>query len=144
MPLASRQASYAPLVLLLAVLGLVGLSVAAVRLLYRGRVRRVPAWNCGSGVADARMQDTAEGFGQPIRRIFQPFFAIERELPSAFDSAPHYQVRVSDRFWSALYLPLAVLVRRSADSIAWLQRGRIAVYLLYSFLTLLLLLAFVL
>lgn len=144
MPLASRQASYAPLVLLLAVLGLVGLSVAAVRLLYRGRVRRVPAWNCGSGVADARMQDTAEGFGQPIRRIFQPFFAIERELPSAFDSAPHYHVRVSDRFWSALYLPLGVLVRRSADSIAWLQRGRIAVYLLYSFVTLLLLLAFVL
>jgi hydrogenase-4 component B len=53
-------------------------------------------------------------------------------------------VRVSDRFWTALYLPLGPLVRRIADSLAWLQQGRIAVYLLYSFLTLLLLLACVL
>jgi hypothetical protein len=65
-------------------------------------------------------------------------------LPTPFDRAPRYRVRVSDRFWTALYLPLGPLVRRIADSLAWLQQGRIAVYLLYSFLTLLLLLACVL
>jgi formate hydrogenlyase subunit 3/multisubunit Na+/H+ antiporter MnhD subunit len=143
-PLANRQASYAPLVFCLTVMALVGLTILAVRVFYHQRVRRGPAWDCGFGGLNARMQDTAEGFGQPIRRIFQPFFAIERELPTPFDRAPRYRVRVSDRFWTALYLPLGPLVRRIADSLAWLQQGRIAVYLLYSFLTLLLLLACVL
>jgi formate hydrogenlyase subunit 3/multisubunit Na+/H+ antiporter MnhD subunit len=143
-PLVNRQASYAPLVFLLTVVALVGLSILAVRYFYHQRVRVASAWDCGLGVHDARMQDTAEGFGQPIRRIFEPFFQIRRELPGAFDRAPYYRVWVTDRWWGGVYLPLGVLVRRSADSLAWLQQGRIAIYLLYSFLTLLLLLACVL
>ena len=35
-----------------------------------------------------RMQDTAEGFGQPIRTVFEPFFRMERHLPSPFDAKP--------------------------------------------------------
>jgi hydrogenase-4 component B len=42
----------------------------------------------------ARMQDTAEGFGQPIRQIFEPFFQMHRDLPSPFDRAPRYRVTV--------------------------------------------------
>jgi hypothetical protein len=90
------------------------------------------------------MQDTAEGFGQPIRHIFGAFFAMNRELPSPFDSAPRYRVVVGDRIWQALYLPLATLVQRVADTFAWLQQGRIATYLLYSFITLIVLLALML
>ena len=41
-------------------------------------------------------------------------------------------------------LPLAALVRRIANAMAWLQQGRIANYLLYSFVTLVVLLALVL
>ena len=33
------------------------------------------------------MQDTAEGFGQPIRHMFGTFFRMERQLPSAADRA---------------------------------------------------------
>jgi hydrogenase-4 component B len=90
------------------------------------------------------MQDTAEGFGQPIRHIFGPFFAMKRELPSPFDRAPRYKVTVGDRFWQTLYVPLGALVQRIADLFAWLQQGRIATYLLYSFITLIALLALVL
>ena len=90
------------------------------------------------------MQDTAEGFGQPIRNIFQSFFAIERELPTPFDAAPRYRIAISDRIWCRLYEPIAGWARRLADTIAMLQQGRIAAYLLYSFATLLLLLAVVL
>ena len=90
------------------------------------------------------MQDTAEGFGQPIRHLFTPFFAMVRELPSPFDPAPRYRVVIGDRIWQGLYLPLGVLVRRIADAVAWLQQGRIATYLLYSFVTLVTLLALVL
>lgn len=90
------------------------------------------------------MQDTAEGFGQPIRHMFGVFFRMERELPSPNDSAPHYRVHIEDRFWHALYLPLARAVGWLADRLAVLQRGRLAIYLLYSFLTLIVLLVFVL
>jgi hydrogenase-4 component B len=107
-------------------------------------VRRSAAWDCGFARLDARMQDTAEGFGQPIRHIFQPFFRIQRELPDPFDAEPRYRVTVGDRVWGYAYVPLGALVRRLADVAAYVQRGRIAVYLLYSFLTLLTLLALVL
>ena len=36
-----------------------------------------------SRMQTARMQDTAEGFGQPIRQIFEPFYRMRRELPIA-------------------------------------------------------------
>jgi hypothetical protein len=90
------------------------------------------------------MQDTAEGFGQPIRHIFQPFFLISRQLPGPFDTAPRYQVTVVDRIWRAGYEPISQVVRRLADLFAILQQGRIANYLLYSFVTLVVLLALVL
>jgi hypothetical protein len=90
------------------------------------------------------MQDSAEGFGQPIRHIFAPFLRMQRHLPSPFDATPRYHVSVQDRFWSVLYLPLATLVQASARVIGRLQQGRIAVYLLYSFLTLVTLLMIVL
>ncbi len=50
---------------------------------YHRRVRRAPPWDCGFARLDARMQDTAEGFGQPIRHIFQPFFAMHARAADA-------------------------------------------------------------
>ena len=70
-------------------------------------MRRAPPWDCGFPLQTPRMQDTAEGFGQPIRQVFEPFFRIERELPSPFDTAPRYRVKVEDHFWHWLYLPIA-------------------------------------
>ena len=82
------------------------------------------------------MQDSAEGFGQPIRQIFEPFFRMQRELPSPFDERPRYRVVVEDHFWGWLYLPLVEAANRLARLFGLLQQGRIAVYLLYSFVTL--------
>jgi hypothetical protein len=82
------------------------------------------------------MQDTAEGFGQPIRQIFEPFFRMQRELPTPFDKQPRYSIKLEDHFWHWLYLPLADLANYLARLIGLMQQGRIAVYLLYSFLTL--------
>jgi formate hydrogenlyase subunit 3/multisubunit Na+/H+ antiporter MnhD subunit len=143
-PLPDRQASYSALAFLVAILAVVVLTVAVVRLLYHGRVRRAPPWDCGFARTDARMQDSAEGFGQPIRRIFQPFFDIDRDLPAPSDARPRYRIVVRDRFWRAVYEPLGSAVQRIADGFAWIQQGRIASYLLYSFVTLIALLALVL
>ncbi|MCJ7451896.1 MAG: hydrogenase 4 subunit B [Steroidobacteraceae bacterium] len=140
-PLPDREVSYTPVVLLLVIAAVVLLAFFVVRRLYRRPVRRVPVWDCGFARLDARMQDTAEGFGQPIRHIFETFFHLDRQLPSPFDAAPRYRVVVGDRIWRALYEPLGGIVQRAADSVAWLQQGRISTYLLYSFITLVLLLA---
>jgi hydrogenase-4 component B len=143
-PLPGRLASYSGLVFLLAVTAIVLLTILAVRLFYHQRIRRSAPWDCGFARLDPRMQDTAEGFGQPIRHIFEPFFAMQRELPSAFDRAPRYRVFIADRIWQRLYEPLGSLVQRVADAFSILQQGRIATYLLYSFVTLVVLLAVVL
>jgi hypothetical protein len=89
------------------------------------------------------MQDTAEGFGQPIRQVFEPFFRMERELPSPFDRKPVYRVAVSDHFWHWLYLPVARLTVAVSRIVGLLQQGRIATYLTYSFVTLLVMLILV-
>jgi formate hydrogenlyase subunit 3/multisubunit Na+/H+ antiporter MnhD subunit len=143
-PLPGRLASYSGLVLLVAVTAVVLLTLLGVRLFYHQRVRHGAPWDCGFVRLDARMQDTAEGFGQPIRHIFEPFFAMKRELPSPFDRAPRYRVLIADRIWQRLYEPLGSLVQRVADAFSVLQQGRIATYLLYSFVTLVTLLAVVL
>ncbi|MEQ1440081.1 hydrogenase 4 subunit B [Fontimonas sp. SYSU GA230001] len=143
-PVSAERASYSPLLFLVGIGGSVLLTVWAVRRLYHGRIRRAAPWDCGFPLQTARMQDSAEGFGQPIRHIFDPFFRMRRELPSPLDSAPRYRVEVEDRFWHALYLPVAGGVKALAGFVGRLQRGRISVYLLYSFLTLVALLVIVL
>ena len=143
-PIPERESSYAPLVFFAVILVVVVLAIFNVRLFYHQRIRKGAAWDGGFGGLNSRMQDTAEGFGQPIRHLFQPLFAIVRELPSPFDSQPKYRLEIGDRIWRALYEPLGPLVRRVADKVAWLQQGRIATYLLYSFVTLVVLLALML
>jgi formate hydrogenlyase subunit 3/multisubunit Na+/H+ antiporter MnhD subunit len=140
-PLPERALSYSPLILLAVIVGVVALTFLVVRAVYRRPVRRAPPWDCGFVRLDPRMQDTAEGFGQPIRHIFTGFFAMERELPSPLDATPRYRVTVTDRIWRGLYLPISGIVQRLTNSVAWLQQGRISVYLTYSFVTLVILLA---
>jgi hydrogenase-4 component B len=139
-PISVERASYGPVIFLFGVAASFALAFLVVRRLYHGRIRRAPAWDCGHPWQTARMQDTAEGFGQPIRQIFEPFFVMRRELPTPFDAQPRYRVVVEDHFWSWIYLPLVALAERIARIVGLLQQGRIAVYLLYSFLTLVLML----
>jgi hypothetical protein len=88
------------------------------------------------------MEDTADGFGQPIRQIFAPFYLIRREIPRADDPHPVFKQSVSDRHWPWIYLPVARFTEFLSSHVGRLQQGRISVYLLYSFLTLIALLVF--
>lgn len=143
-PIAPEQASYSGLIFLAGIVGVVGVTYVMVRMLAHGRIRRTPAWDCGYPWQTSRMQDTAEGFGQPIRHMFGAFFRTERELPAPTDNAPRYRIHIEDRVWRAIYLPTARGVQKVADAVSVLQNGRLAIYLLFSFLTLLGLLVFVL
>ena len=139
-PISGARASYNPGLFLIVILTVFALVFVVVRRVYHGRVRRAAPWDCGFPLQNARMQDTAEGFGQPIRQVFEPFYRMERELPTPFDTAPRYRVKVEDHFWYWLYLPIARAAEFGTRLVTPLQKGRIAVYLLYSFVTLLLLL----
>jgi hydrogenase-4 component B len=135
-PVSAERASYSALVMFLVIVAVVALTIVVVHRFYHGRVRRAPPWDCGYPLQNARMQDTAEGFGQPIRQIFEPFYRMERELPSPFDAAPRYRVVVEDPLWGWVYLRVAAATEVVSRLVGKLQRGRIAIYLLYSFLTL--------
>jgi hydrogenase-4 component B len=142
-PTSVQRASYSPLIFLLVVAASIAFTALAVRILYHGRLRRAPAWDCGYPQQTARMQDTAEGFGQPIRQIFEPFFWMRRDLPSPFDARPRYRVVIEDRFWHWIYQPVQSAVERVARLAGRVQQGRISIYLLYSFVTLVVMLLLV-
>ncbi len=139
-PVSENRASYEPLVFLLVILAVGAATFMLVRRFWHGRVRITGAWDCGWTLQSARMQDTSEGFGQPLRQVFSPFYRMTREEPGSFDKAPRYSIVVEDHFWYWLYLPVARAADMGTRMVAFLQQGRISVYLLYSFVTLIVLL----
>ncbi len=143
-PTSAARASYEPVLVLLVGLLAIGLIAWVTHRFYDGRTRRAAPWDCGAPGLTARMQDSAEGFGQPIRRVFAPFFQTHVELPSPDDAAPRYRVQVTDRFMTSVYRPMGNAVPRLAQWVGRLQHGRISIYLLYTFLTLLAMLMVVL
>jgi hydrogenase-4 component B len=141
-PTAPEQASYSPAIFLAVIVAVVLLAVLLVRRYYHGRVRFADPWDCGFPHQSARMQDTADAFGQPIRHVFGPLYLMKRHLPGPDDPAPRYALRIEDRHWVWLYLPVARLAAQVSARVALLQQGRISTYLLYSFVTLIVLLVF--
>ncbi|WP_373506850.1 hydrogenase 4 subunit B [Thiocapsa sp.] len=139
-PISHETASYsAPLATLL----LLAIAALAVWALRRGgvrRVRRCDAWDCGFAPPTPRMQYTATAFAQPIRRVFALVFRVEETSVSREDAGARYQLKVSDRSWNSLYLPLAHLVESAARRVVRLQSGNVRVYLGWTLVTLLVLL----
>ncbi len=142
-PVDAERASYSPLVMLVVVVAVVLLTIQLVHRLYHGRVQRAMPWNCGSPEPTARMQDSAEGFGQPIRQVFEPFFRMTRHLPAPSDREPRYAVTIADPIQHHLYGPVARLTQRIGRYAALMQHRPISVYLACSFVTLIVLLFFV-
>jgi formate hydrogenlyase subunit 3/multisubunit Na+/H+ antiporter MnhD subunit len=139
-PGSAERASYSAPVFAIGIGATVLITFVLVRRLYHGRIRRAPAWDCGFPALDSRMQDSAEGFGQPIKQIFDPFFRVERHVPSPFDAKPEYWSWTEDPLWRWFYAPVAKAAERVSSLVAVLHHGRIHLYLVYSFVTLLVLL----
>jgi hypothetical protein len=142
-PTTPAQASYSPVIFLVVIVGVVLLTALLVHRFYHGRVRRSDPWDCGFPEQTPRMQDTADAFGQPIRHVFGPIYLMKRSLPGPDDASPRFVLKIEDRHWYWIYLPIARLADFVSARVALLQQGRISFYLLYSFLTLIALLVFV-
>jgi formate hydrogenlyase subunit 3/multisubunit Na+/H+ antiporter MnhD subunit len=142
-PTTAAEASYSPVIFLLVIVAVVLLTILLVRRFYHGRVRYSHPWDCGFPEQTPRMQDTADAFGQPIRHVFGPVYLMKRQLPGPDDPSPRFTLKIEDRHWYWLYLPVARLVEFVSSKIGRLQQGRVSIYLAYSFITLIALLLFV-
>lgn len=106
-------------------------------------IRRGLSWDCGYDELTARMQDTAEGFGQPFKQIFSKLIAVKLKLPKHNDLNPHYHSQLTEKIWKGFYFPLVKITTRISILTKWVQQGRMTAYLLYIGITLLILLVWV-
>ena len=147
-PVAPERASYSGMIVFWGILAVV---VSAYLLLHvrPGKIHRVPIWDCGFEKINQRMQYNATSFSMPIRRIFGFFFSIREQVRfashaghPAFPKKLYYSLRIRDRFWGWLYKPIVVSSFWIARKVGKLQQGRIQAYLIYSFITIIVLLVF--
>ena len=112
------------------------------------RVRRGPTWDCGQRGLTPQMEYTATGFSKPLRMIFQALFQPRREVQRDYDFSPYFartirfDSHVEEMFEQRIYRPARLLILQTSRRIRRLQAGSIHAYLLYIFITLLLLLVF--
>lgn len=135
----------------LAAAGLCLLSIPAVVLFLtrRGRViRSGPTWDCGLRGLTPMMQYTATGFSKPIRMIFKALFRPHRQMQREYDYSPYFattlkfESHIEEPFVTRLYKPLERAVLRFSRRMRAVQAGSMQAYLIYLFVTLLLLLIF--
>ncbi|MDE3100389.1 MAG: hydrogenase 4 subunit B, partial [Verrucomicrobiota bacterium] len=117
----------------------------------RGAIARIgPTWDCGLRGLTPRMEYTATGFSKPIRMIFKTLFRPRREVQREYDLSPYFaktirfESHVEEIFQTRVYRPLNRLVLRASRRLRALQAGSLQAYLIYIFLTLLVLLLFAL
>ena len=148
-PIAHERASYSGPVVLI---GFILIFALAYLILHvkSGKIRRVPIWDCGFEKITSKMQYNATSFAMPIRRIFGFLFNIKEHVrlspQSAHPAFPvrlYYHLRVRDRLWGWIYRPIISVSFWLSRRVGNLQRGRIQTYLIYSFITIIVLLVFV-
>lgn len=116
----------------------------------QGRVSVGPTWDCGLQGLTPRMQYSATGFSKPLRLIFRGLFRPQRrvrtdyEFSRYFAKTLHFESHIEETFEKRLYRPLHRALRLAAHRLRVLQAGSLRAYLIYIFLTLVLLLLFAL
>jgi len=146
-PITHERASYSGIIVFLGILAIVVISYLILHI-KPGRIHRVPIWDCGFEKINERMQYNATSFSMPIRRIFGFLFNIRQQIRPIGNGHPtfpkriHYSLRIRDRFWGWLYRPVADVSFWISRKVGRLQQGRIQAYLIYSFVTIIILLVF--
>ncbi len=137
----------------LALMGICLLPIPLVLWAFFGRhskVRIGPTWDCGLRGLTPQMEYTATGFSKPIRMIFKALFRPRREVQREYDYSPYFaknlrfESHIEEAFVTRLYRPLNRGILRFSRRMRALQAGSIQAYLIYIFVTLLLLLMFAL
>ncbi|HLZ34195.1 MAG TPA: proton-conducting transporter membrane subunit, partial [Nitrospira sp.] len=108
--------------------------------------RYYKTWGCGLNLSP-RMEYTATGFVQPIKRVFstiyQPTVKLETEFLEEsryFAKRRRFEFHIEPMFQKYLYDPLVRFMSGLADRLRIVQAGSLHLYLAYMFVTLVLLL----
>ncbi|MCI4624516.1 MAG: hydrogenase 4 subunit B [Candidatus Magnetoovum sp. WYHC-5] len=149
-PMQPERASYSGFIVLIGII----ITISIAYLLFHlksGKIQRGDIWDCGFEKLNHNMQYNAISFSMPIRRIFGFYFNIRervRLMPQltspAFPLKLYYNLRVRDRFWGWIYKPIIEAAFGISRQMGKLQQGQIHLYLIYSFVTIIVLLAVVL
>jgi len=129
---------------------LVALSMLALGLVvaFGGLVRKryYKTWGCGINLTP-RMEYTATGFVQPIKRVFstiyQPTVKLETEFLEEsryFAKRRRFEFHIEPVFQKYLYDPLVAFFTAMAERLRVIQAGSLHLYLAYIFVTLVVLL----
>lgn len=110
--------------------------------------RKYGTWDCGFEALNSRMQYTATGFSKPLKIIFRILFRPSRKTTMAGGTAYHpesieYKMETESIFEKYIYIPMFVqarLLSRKAKFVV--QTGNIHSYLLYIFITILVLMSY--
>jgi hydrogenase-4 component B len=114
----------------------------------RAKTRIGPTWDCGQRKLTPRMEYTATGFSKPIRMVFKALFRPHREVQREYDFSPYFakslqfNSNVEEVFERKIYRPARMIILRASRRVRSLQAGSVHIYLLYIFVTLVLLLLF--
>src|SRR5438105_1093353 len=103
-------------------------------------------WACGQKTLTPQMQYTATGFSKPLRIIFKALFRPHRAVQAEFEFSPYFartirfESHIEETFEARISRPLQRLILRTSRRMRALQAGSLHAYLIYIFVTLLLLL----
>lgn len=144
-PISQARSAYDALAVFLFVVLAAGAVALGARRLASSALRRAPAWDCGFPDAAPTTQYGAGSVAQPIRRVFCAHLFHAREsvdMPPPGDlRAASLRVTLRDPAWEEIFLPLARLVRATADRWNVVQFLTIRKYLGLVFIFLVFLLA---
>ena len=131
----------------LLLLGFLLLVWIIVKLTANRNTRVSETWGCGLPSQNSRMEYTASGFSEPILTIFRPIYrTLKKSNRQYFDTRQaifqkgEAEIHTFKLFEEKIYLPVANFVRRLSVFIANLQDVDLDVYILYSFITVIILL----
>jgi len=143
-PIAESRSSYNGLLVFVFMTASAMIAAFAIHRLASDRIRRGAIWDCGFPDASPLRQYSADGFAQPIRRVFGSLVFQARELgemPRPGSTAPaRFTAIVRDPIWDTLYAPISGLVAFAAERLNVLQFLTIRRYLSLVFAALVLLL----
>ncbi len=145
-PISAERASYSAPIVFVGIFAALAVAWLAFHS-KKATTRRSAPWDCGFEKMTPRMQYNSTSFAMPLRRIFGFLFivreSVRRSAPQPGAKARiQYSLRIEDRLWYVFYKPFSDAAYYLAKQANRLQHGRVQIYLLYSFITLITLLVF--
>jgi hydrogenase-4 component B len=112
----------------------------------RGSHRVGETWDCGLDRLTPRMEYTATAYSKPLRMIFQAIYRPRRRIQADFAVSRYFtrsirfESHIEPTFEQLIYAPVNRAILRFSRYVRLIQTGSLRTYLVYIFLTLVVLL----